>query len=43
MVILNTIKGYGTEFVYSKKAGSHNMTLKPEDVEAILREIKEGE
>ena len=43
MVILNTIKGYGTEFVYSKKAGSHNMTLKPEDVETILREIKEGE
>ena len=43
MVILNTIKGYGAEFVYSKKAGSHNMTLKHEDVETILREIKEGE
>ena len=43
MIILNTIKGYGSEFVYSQKVGSHNMTLKPEHVETILREIKEGE
>lgn len=43
MIILNTIKGYGTEFVYSKKAGSHNMNLKPEDVEIIVKQIKEGE
>ena len=33
----------GTEFVYSKKAGSHNMNLKPEDVEIIVKQIKEGE
>jgi len=43
MIILNTVKGYGTDFVSSKKAGSHNMNLKPEDVEVIIRQIKEGE
>ena len=43
IVILNTVKGAGTKFVYSKKAGSHNMNLKPEDVEVIINEIKEGE
>ena len=43
MIILNTIKGFGSEYVYSKKAGSHNMTLKPEEVEIIKNEIRAGE
>ena len=43
MVILNTLKGAGSEFVYSKKAANHNLTLKPEDTELIMQQIREGE
>ena len=43
MIILNTIKGFGSEYVYSKKVGSHNMNLTPEEVEIIMNEIRAGE
>ena len=43
MVILNTLKGCGSEFVYSKKAANHNLTLKPEETELIMQQIREGE
>ena len=43
MVILNTLKGCGSEYVYSKKAANHNLTLKPEETELIMQQIREGE
>ena len=43
MSILNTLKGCGSEYVYSKKAANHNLTLKPEETELIMKQIREGE
>lgn len=40
MIILNTIKGKGVDFVEAKKAGCHSMGISKEDAEKALEQIR---
>ena len=40
MIIMNTIKGKGVDFVEAKKVGSHSMSFTPEDVQKAIEQIR---
>lgn len=40
MIILDTIKGKGVDFIEAKKAGCHSMNISPEEVKIALEQIK---